>query len=318
MLRPGGLIRIAVPDFGYFAQQYRQGHAPASLVTNLMGGHCDEFDYHKSLFNERGLRDLMRRVGLVQLHKWSSANTDCAALPCSLNIGGYKPAPVEKIGDTIAVMSMPRLAFTANMFCVTGALMRLGIPVANCSGAFWEMALTQIIEKVLRSNPQYILTVDYDSVFTDRDVAGLYRLISADKTMDAICPLQPRREDGQLMVGNEDADQQERVGEWEHETRDVHWGHFGLTLIRASAFDRIEKPWFWSQPDQNRQWNDGRCMADIWFWRRFREAGCKLCMAQQIGIGHLEQMVAWTGRDLRPLHQSITDWNARGKPLEAR
>jgi len=50
VLKPGGVLKIAVPDFDYLVQ-HRHDELP--LESYLMGGQSDSNDYHKSIFSER-------------------------------------------------------------------------------------------------------------------------------------------------------------------------------------------------------------------------------------------------------------------------
>ena len=74
-----------------------------------------------------------------------------------------------KIG---AVMSTPRLGFTDNFFCVAGALTPHGISPIKVSGAFWGQCLTRAMETTIDQN-DWILTIDYDSVFNARTLEAL-------------------------------------------------------------------------------------------------------------------------------------------------
>ena len=90
-LKPGGRIRSAVPDFDWIC-----AHSNDPLATfYLMGGQIDENDFHKSVFRHRGLEELMRAVGLINVRPWTSTNTDCATLAGSLNLEGEKRAKYD-------------------------------------------------------------------------------------------------------------------------------------------------------------------------------------------------------------------------------
>ncbi len=117
VLKPGGWLKIAVPDFDWIVRQYVDGGAVIrpdefplqnSLVTlleelpggramiaplegYLMGGHVDEHDGHKALFTHKKLYGLLNAAGLVNIQPWTSEIADCASLPVSLNLMGQKP-----------------------------------------------------------------------------------------------------------------------------------------------------------------------------------------------------------------------------------
>lgn len=99
VLKPGGWLKIAVPDFTYIAKEYVEGNVDGlPLFGYLMGGQLDENDYHKAAFNEATLRYLLVEAGLTDIQPWTSEIKDAAALPVSLNLMGKKPNVVDLIG----------------------------------------------------------------------------------------------------------------------------------------------------------------------------------------------------------------------------
>lgn len=98
VLKPGGWLKIAVPDFTYIAKEYLEGNKDGlPLFGYLMGGQTDENDYHKAAFNEGTLRYLLVEAGLEDIQPWQSEIQDCAALPVSLNLMGKKPEVVAEV-----------------------------------------------------------------------------------------------------------------------------------------------------------------------------------------------------------------------------
>src|SRR5262249_32297401 len=65
-LKPGGLLRIAVPDFDYIVAQYSNGHRDDPMIQGyLFGGQSDENDFHKALFNKGRLQVMLEGLGLL-------------------------------------------------------------------------------------------------------------------------------------------------------------------------------------------------------------------------------------------------------------
>lgn len=112
VLKPGGVLKVAVPDFDWIVRQFARaqfpevpdGVNPLLLVSMhtaegeqvyptesyLFGGQDDENDFHKIAFNEWKLSALMRAVGLEDIRRWKSEIDDCASLAVSLNLEGTK------------------------------------------------------------------------------------------------------------------------------------------------------------------------------------------------------------------------------------
>jgi predicted SAM-dependent methyltransferase len=72
VLKPGGVLRIAVPDFRKIALWYAQGRNDLPLQLYLMGGQTDENDYHKTIFEHGLLKQVMEDAGLENIRHWTS------------------------------------------------------------------------------------------------------------------------------------------------------------------------------------------------------------------------------------------------------
>jgi len=164
-------------------------------------------------------------------------------------------AAVPTIGQRIAaVMTLPRLGFTDNLFCASESLSPLGIRLMRSCGVFWGQCLTDMIEQAIDAGFEYVLTLDYDTVFSAADVRELYRLMEQHPEADAICALQMKRSctTPLFTVTNKSGEGVTELdaAEMEQELLEVSTAHFGLTVLRCSAFADIERPWFGARPDQ--------------------------------------------------------------------
>ena len=101
-LKPGGLLRISVPDFRLIAQSYlEQKVGLHSLKYALMGGQDYEYNFHKSVYDFETLVQVLNDAGFshsqsfetvkdygLDIGDWSTGKI--ANLPISLNIKATK------------------------------------------------------------------------------------------------------------------------------------------------------------------------------------------------------------------------------------
>ena len=309
-LKPGGVLKVAVPDFDRIVSWYQACRTDKDIQGYLMGGQTDADDFHKTVFNDATLRDWLTKAGLEDIKPWQSEIDDCAAKEVSLNLQGTKPLeprPDEAI-RIHAVSSVPRLGFNATWHCTITALNALGIPLTMVEGVYWGQCLTRGIEKVLREGADYIVTIDYDSIFTAAQLHRLCQLIVENSEYDVIVPVQVKRETGEALFRHNGS------RDFSGALTPISTGHFGLTIFRAHAFSRIPTPWFFGQPNDKGEWNDGRIDDDMWFWRQVKQARLKVGLSNEVRIGHLEMVITWPGDDYTPVHQSVTDYRDNGQP----
>lgn len=330
VLKPGGVLKIAVPDFDYIVQ-HRETEIP--IEGYLMGGQCDNEDYHRSLWTFGKLKAQLTAAGLVEITRWTSEITDCASLPVSLNLQGKKPlvGDVAQINDServevnakvVAVMSVPRLGWNDHWGAAWQGLRtaEYEIPLWKFGGAFWEQGIQNALVKAVDKGIDWVITLDYDTLFAPEDVKELLSLAALYPHADAIVPVQVRRNHEQFMFSMHDSGGSMRRSvdfeELEADLTPIETGHFGMTLIKLAALKDIAKPWLWSQPDADGNWSDERTDADIYFWRQFRAAGRKVYQANHIKLGHIQVTSAWPTTNWEIKHQYLSDWTSNGKPKE--
>jgi predicted SAM-dependent methyltransferase len=81
VLRPGGLLRVAVPDFGAVVDHYLENDRSLdnNLLTGLLhGGQRNEFDYHKIIFDRAKLTAELELAGFDDVTPWDWRTTDHA------------------------------------------------------------------------------------------------------------------------------------------------------------------------------------------------------------------------------------------------
>lgn len=217
-----------------------------------------------------------------------------------------KPAsPTIKVG---AVMSTPRIGFLATSDLVYQACMALGWQFSRGEGVWWHHSLTRCIESQIEHGMEYIVTIDYDSIFTIKNGADLILHLYDNPQIDIVTSIQLKREGGEPLVTTD--------GEvtLNNPLIPITQAHFGLTAFRASVFEKIPKPWFLETANENGQWGEGRIDPDIHFWNQCRKAGIKMMAATDVVIGHIEQVVTWPKQDFTASYQTMNEWRKNGKP----
>jgi hypothetical protein len=295
----------------------------------LVGSQYDENDTHRSAFTPSQLEALLIAVGLENVNRWSDQVEDCAILPCSLNLEGYKPAQwdIEKAKPhqggpqkcpVRAVYSVPRLLFEANMFCAIEALLPYGIPITRHTGAFWHQCLARVMKQAMDDGAEWILTIDYDTVFDRQAIETLAWLLHDNPDASAIAPIQAQRGKSTPLMTIRQPDgtnacmiQRDAL---KADLLKINTAHFGLTLIRASAFEKIGHPWFLGTPNQDGEWGEDHVDDDIHFWNRFEAAGLNLYLASRVPVGHIVEMVSWPDGNMAAMYQRPEDYMQVGKP----
>lgn len=324
-LKMGGRLRVAVPDFTWIAKAHlKRDRRP--YYAYLLGGQRDADDFHKCAFDRETLTALLRQCGLHRVRLWTSANPDCSSLPVSLNLEATKGLRVEMrnpLPKVHAVVSLPRLGFTATQFCALGTTQLLGIPFRKQEGAYWEQGIERVITDLLDDEPdvEYVLTIDYDSVFTPQDVVTLCDLAVEHPEADAIAPVQVRRASGGVMAWLMGPDGKPRPHDQKTAKEDYagdlvrcYTAHFGLTLLKASKFKDLPRPWFRSRPGSDGSWGPDRVDADVAFWMQWHDAGHSLYLASRVPIGHTQLVVTWPTNDMGITHQPTEEFWADGEP----
>ena len=79
VLRPGGVIRLAVPDFAAVVDLYAQEglqNGYSGLVGLVCGGQRDQYDFHKVIFDRPFLTSLLEETGFVHVRPWDWRKTE--------------------------------------------------------------------------------------------------------------------------------------------------------------------------------------------------------------------------------------------------
>lgn len=321
VLKPGGLLRVSVFDFDKIAQGYIEGRKePFGLY--LYGEQADQYDFYHTCFNRQTLISQLRAAGLVDVRDWRSEFDDASKHWAALNLVARKPGGTTKENKAapkiVAVLSSPRLGFTDSWCAIAHAMTVCRIPLIRVSGAYWGQCLTRGIEQAIDGGADYVLTLDYDTVFSPDDINALVSLAESREDVDAVVPVQVRREMNCSLFGIVDENGRPRKVAKQADFSDdlvrIRTGHFGLTLLRARSLANMSRPWFEDVPDEHGGWGDGRVDADINFWFRWAECGNTVFLAPRVVVGHLQLVVSWPNETLAATHQYLNEYTAKGKP----
>lgn len=320
-LKPGGRIRISVPDFEKLVTLYQAGN-PVDLQGYIMGGHKDQNDLHGCLFDREALHEIMAVCGLERIGPFDGNDYQCTTRrEISLNLQGFKPHNKTRVlANVRAVMSAPRFGPTLHFACHAKAFQALRIGVKISQSCYWAQRISEEMERALTTGCQYVLTLDFDTVFSAEDVLELYRLMQAFPDADAIFPLQSKRccEQALFSVTNSDGSMKAAISEadLQRQLLPAHTGHFGLTLFRASSLAKFQRPWMFPLANEQGTWGAGSVDPDIVFWQRWKEQGFKAYLAPRVAVGHIEEIVKWPGKLLKPVYQTQEDYEENGIPAE--
>jgi tRNA (mo5U34)-methyltransferase len=243
------------------------------------------------------------------------------SVPESVRKQAYTDKVVQRKAKVAAVMSVPRLGFQDNWLSIFETLVPLKIPMLKVQGVFWGQCLERGLMIKMDEGADFLLTIDYDTVFKKEDLQELIVLMEEHPEVDALVPLQSRRgnrgalatvrtESGRLMPDV-------KRDYFEGDLSKIATGHFGLTLFRADALKKLPHPWFLPEPGKDGLWEKDRVDEDIYFWHKFRKCGFNAYMANRVVIGHLELMVTWPDRNMQPFQQLTKDFYTEGKPDKA-
>lgn len=102
VLRPGGSLKVSVPDLETLCRMFIAPGAPfadrAFIMRMLMGGQSNPYDYHKVMFDYELLRTLLAQKGFTRIERVKgfglfkdTSEMIFGGVPISLNVQAFKP-----------------------------------------------------------------------------------------------------------------------------------------------------------------------------------------------------------------------------------
>jgi hypothetical protein len=203
-----------------------------------------------------------------------------------------------------AILSRPRFGLNVFFDCASEALAPWHIPIQSSYGVFWGMTMERMMEENIATGIDWILTLDYDTLFTAKHVQSLIDALARNPDIDAIAALQPRRGKPTPLAVKPDGALPLTGGPVK-----VRTAHFGLTILRAEAFKKLQKkPWFLDVPAPDGSWGEGRLDGDIYFWGNWGDSGNSLYVHTGCCVGHIEEMASEFTPDGKHRHVYLSDW----------
>ena len=216
-----------------------------------------------------------------------------------------------------AVLSTGRLMFSETAACCMQAFSALGIALTIKAGVFWDQGIQGALSDYVNAEYDYIFTLDYDTIFTAKNVKDMLTLMVRCPNIDALCAVQFRRNMDKVMLLEIDADKPGLVnGDYSTDVTQILTGHFGLTVLRAEKLKAMSKPWFLGRPGPTGEYDKDRADPDVSFWEKWVNNKNTLYQANKVRIGHLQLMSTWAGKDFQPVHQYTKDFRENGPPQE--
>lgn len=308
VLKPGGRLRISVPDVEKVIALASEDKFDPHWRFYLMGGQTDDNDFHKSAWDHSHLQAYLEEHGFVGVQTWKDpGSADLARSDISLNLEGFKAGAAAASNPSNvkirACCGLPRIGWNDSWQSFVDAFKPHGIPIETHTGCFWWQNMQNALSRALSDGIDWLFTLDYDSMILPHHIDRMMELFASRPDIDALASLQMRRgaETPLFSTGK-------TVADINGEPIKVNTSHFGLTLIRVAKLAAMPKPWLIDEPDKNGEYHGEHVDADIVFWNKWKAAGNSLFIAPDVRIGHLELLVSEFDDDYQPKHLHVGQW----------
>lgn len=209
-----------------------------------------------------------------------------------------------------ALMTAPRYECVAARNVIERAMNGTGVPLTISGGVYYGQCMQSMMEGLI-GKVDYILTVDFDSVFTPKHVQRLLSIIAQEPDIDALAAVQPMRGKPRLLGSTYGGGELQ----WKGYPLKVDSAHFGLTVIDAKKLESVEKPWFFAKPDESGSWGDDRIDADVWFWRQWEKSGNSVFIDPGCRLGHLEELVSVYDEKMQLQRMYLSEWQEQAESM---
>lgn len=98
VLKPGGVLRLSVPDFDLLIAMYQDiGRDPDGIIAPLLGSHANKYDVHYWIFTERSLSAILLQSGFRAVNSWNPEQCEHHAFE------DWASRPIERDGKRYAI-----------------------------------------------------------------------------------------------------------------------------------------------------------------------------------------------------------------------
>src|SRR5262249_42083876 len=80
VLKRGGVLRLAVPDFEAVVQQYCGTGRLGELIGLVCGGQRNQYDFHKMIFDEKLLKEKLSAAGFTSVSRYDWRQTEHSSM----------------------------------------------------------------------------------------------------------------------------------------------------------------------------------------------------------------------------------------------
>lgn len=276
------------------------------------------------------LDDFLQRQGFQRVATWDAKESTLARGTYEILYQRSTTVKNTRILDPVTgketwvrtgvITSVPRIGFQVHEAMMHAAFGAKGWPVIRVQGAYWEQSMQNGLNQMVALGCDYIITLDFDSIFYVRDVDELVLMAARYPEADAIASWQPKRQGkGQSLVGFKDENgnfiSNIPLEYLQNEVALAHHTVFGLTLIKTEALKKMPKPWLQSFPNAQGEWADGKIDADGYFWDKWGKTGLTIYVANNAKIGQLEEYIRWTGPNFQVIDQQLSEFYKKGRPF---
>ena len=338
-MRHDAILKVSVPNFQKIARLQEQGDDKWRFY--LMGGQTDSDDFHRSTWTPDMLRNYLLDAGFCDIQEWGGNDLDTSSVSVSLNLQcrkGTEDQNIKAVHQVIhesmpttkstkypdegteiniaAVLADPRIGWSHFWSKCSSALIKKGIPIHTYTSCFWHQGMQNLLEKEVDQGVDWVLCLDYDTLFDADQLERMIQLFSVHQGIDALVALQCKRGTQTPLMGIDGGAGRDIPIEEGQELIEVDTAHFGLTLIRTRALKTMDKPWLLNNPDTDGSYTADRVDPDIYFWRKFKEAGNSVYVTPQVRVGHMELLATQYDERMDLNYYYADEYNQKGtKPV---